>query len=242
MSNDKKKVLLVDGHSILNRAFYGMPDLTNAKGIHTGAVYGFLHILFSQLDELKPDYLTVAFDVHAPTFRHDAYEAYKGTRKAMPEELRQQVPLIKQMLGAMGIVTCEQAGLEADDILGTLARKAEARDMDVVLLSGDRDLLQIATDRICIRSGSASEVLGKLEKAGYICRTVSEADRRGMDIALTREGETHARETTRLRNAWISSQFSSLTEAEKETLLEILEKLSRDWQQRPREQHDKPDV
>ena len=151
MSNDKKKVLLVDGHSILNRAFYGMPDLTNAKGIHTGAVYGFLNILFSQLDELKPDYLTVAFDVHAPTFRHDAYEAYKGTRKAMPEELRQQVPLIKQMLGAMGIVTCEQAGLEADDILGTLARKAEARDMDVVLLSGDRDLLQIATDRICIR-------------------------------------------------------------------------------------------
>ena len=80
MSNDKKKVLLVDGHSILNRAFYGMPDLTNAKGIHTGAVYGFLNILFSQLDELKPDYLTVAFDVHAPTFRHDAYEAYKGTR------------------------------------------------------------------------------------------------------------------------------------------------------------------
>ena len=128
-----------------------MPDLTNAKGMHTGAVYGFLNILFSQLDELKPDYLTVAFDVHAPTFRHEAYAEYKGTRKAMPEELREQVPLMKKMLTAMGIEIREQAGLEADDILGTLAKKAEAQDMDVVLLSGDRDLLQIATDRITIR-------------------------------------------------------------------------------------------
>ena len=151
MSNDKKKLLLVDGHSILNRAFYGMPDLTNSKGLHTGAVYGFLNILFSQLDELKPDYLTVAFDVHAPTFRHDAYADYKGTRKGMPEELREQVPLMKKMLTAMGIEIREQAGLEADDILGTLAKKAEARDMDVVILSGDRDLLQIATDNITIR-------------------------------------------------------------------------------------------
>ena len=146
MSNEKKKLLLVDGHSILNRAFYGMPDLTNAKGLHTGAVYGFLNILFSQLDELKPDYLTVAFDVHAPTFRHDAYADYKGTRRSMPDELREQVPLMKKMLTAMGIEIREQAGLEADDILGTLAKKAEAQDMDVVLLSGDRDLLQIATD------------------------------------------------------------------------------------------------
>ena len=151
MSNEKKKLLLVDGHSILNRAFYGMPDLTNSKGLHTGAVYGFLNILFSQLDELKPDYLTVAFDVHAPTFRHDAYAEYKGTRKGMPEELREQVPLMKKMLTAMGIEIREQAGLEADDILGTLAKKAEARDMDAVILSGDRDLLQIATDNITIR-------------------------------------------------------------------------------------------
>ena len=147
----KKKLMLIDGHSILNRAFYGMPDLTNSKGVHTGAVYGFLNILFSQLDEERPDYLVVAFDVHAPTFRHDAFEDYKGTRSAMPEELRQQVPLIKKMLSAMQIEIREQAGLEADDILGTLARKAEAMDMDVVLISGDRDLLQIATDRICIR-------------------------------------------------------------------------------------------
>ena len=150
-SSAGKKLLLVDGHSILNRAFYGMPDLTNAKGVHTGAVYGFLNILFSQIDELQPDYLTVAFDVHAPTFRHEAYAEYKGTRKSMPEELREQVPLMKKMLTAMGIPICEQAGLEADDILGTLAKKAQAMDMDVVLLSGDRDLLQIATDRICVR-------------------------------------------------------------------------------------------
>ncbi len=147
----KKKLMLIDGHSILNRAFYGMPDLTNSKGVHTGAVYGFLNILFSQLDEEQPDYLVVAFDVHAPTFRHDAFADYKGTRSAMPDELRQQVPLIKKMLTAMGIEIREQAGLEADDILGTLARNAEAMDMDVVLISGDRDLLQIATDRICIR-------------------------------------------------------------------------------------------
>ena len=134
-AEEKKKLMLVDGHSILNRAFYGMPDLTNSKGVHTGAVYGFLNILFSQLDEEKPDYLVVAFDVHAPTFRHEAYAEYKGTRSAMPDELRQQVPLIKKMLTAMQIEICEQAGLEADDILGTLARKAEAMDMDVVLIS-----------------------------------------------------------------------------------------------------------
>ena len=100
---DSKKLVLVDGHSILNRAFYGMPDLTNAAGLHTGAVYGFLNILFKILDEEKADYLTVAFDVHAPTFRHEMYKEYKGTRKAMPEELREQVPLVKKVLRAMGV-------------------------------------------------------------------------------------------------------------------------------------------
>ena len=95
------KVLLIDGHSILNRAFYGLPDLTNAEGTHTGAVYGFLTILFKLLEEEKPDYLTVAFDVHAPTFRHEMYEAYKGTRKGMPEELKEQVPLLMKVLDAM---------------------------------------------------------------------------------------------------------------------------------------------
>ena len=148
---NKEKLVLVDGHSILNRAFYGMPDLTNAAGLHTGAVFGFLNILFRILDEEKADYLTVAFDVHAPTFRHEAYPAYKGTRKSMPDELREQVPLIKKVLRSMGVQIREQAGLEADDILGTLAKRGEEEGMEVTLLSGDRDLLQIASDHICIR-------------------------------------------------------------------------------------------
>ncbi len=145
------KLVLVDGHSILNRAFYGVPDLTNAAGLHTNAIYGFLNILFKILDEESPDYLTVAFDVKAPTFRHEMYEAYKGTRKPMPEELREQVPVMKEVLQAMGIRIIEQAGYEADDLLGTLAKRAEAEEIDVSLVSGDRDLLQIATNRIKIR-------------------------------------------------------------------------------------------
>ena len=145
------KLVLVDGHSILNRAFYGVPDLTNAAGLHTNAIYGFLNILFKILDEESPDYLTVAFDVKAPTFRHEMFQEYKGTRKPMPEELREQVPIMKEVLQAMGIRIIEQAGYEADDILGTLAKRAEAEGIEVSLVSGDRDLLQIATDKIKIR-------------------------------------------------------------------------------------------
>lgn len=118
-----KKMVLIDGHSILNRAFYGVPDLSNAQGLHTNAVYGFLNIMFKILEEEKPEFLAVAFDVHAPTFRHELYKEYKGTRKPMPEELREQVPVIKEVLKAMGVCTVEKAGLEADDILGTLAKK-----------------------------------------------------------------------------------------------------------------------
>ena len=146
-----RKLVLIDGHSILNRAFYGVPDLTNAQGLHTNAVFGFLNIMFKILEEEQPDYLAVAFDVHAPTFRHQMYEEYKGTRKPMPEELRQQVPVMKDVLKAMGIVIVEQPGLEADDILGTLAKKAEAEGIRVALVSGDRDLLQIADQHIMIR-------------------------------------------------------------------------------------------
>lgn len=147
----EKKVVLIDGHSILNRAFYGVPDLSNAQGLHTNAVYGFLNILFKFLDEEKPDFLAVAFDVKAPTFRHKIYEAYKGTRKPMPEELREQVPVMKEVLAAMGICMVECPGLEADDILGTLAKRAQGQGMDVSLVSGDRDLLQVASDKIKIR-------------------------------------------------------------------------------------------
>ncbi len=146
-----RKLVLIDGHSILNRAFYGVPDLTNGKGLHTNAVYGFLNIMFRILEEEQPDYLTVAFDVHAPTFRHEIYKDYKGTRKPMPPELHEQVPVMKQMLEAMGIRAVEKAGLEADDILGTIAKRAEREGMEVALVSGDRDLLQIATEHIRIR-------------------------------------------------------------------------------------------
>ena len=146
-----KKLMLIDGHSILNRAFYGLPDLTNSEGLHTGAVFGFINIMLRIASEEKPDYLAVAFDVHAPTFRHEMYKEYKGTRKPMPDELREQVPLMKEMLKAMGITIVEQAGYEADDILGTLAKKGEAQGMEVALVSGDRDLLQIASEHIKIR-------------------------------------------------------------------------------------------
>lgn len=146
-----EKLVLIDGHSIMNRAFYGMPDLTNSAGVHTGAVYGFLNILFRILDEEKPEYLAVAFDVHAPTFRHKVYPAYKGTRHPMPEELNEQIPIMKEVLQAMQIPIYEQEGLEADDILGTLAKKAQAQGMEAVIVSGDRDLLQICDERIMVR-------------------------------------------------------------------------------------------
>ena len=152
-----EKILLIDGHSILNRAFYGIPDLTNSEGRHTGAVYGFLNILFRILDEEKPDYLTVAFDVHEPTFRHKIYSQYKGTRKPMPSELREQVPLIQEMLTAMGIKIVSKGGYEADDLLGTLARKSEQKGMNVTILSGDRDLLQLATEKVMIRLPKTSK-------------------------------------------------------------------------------------
>ena len=146
-----EKIVLIDGHSILNRAFYGLPDLTNSEGVHTNAVYGFLNIMTRILEEEKPQYLTVAFDVHAPTFRHQMYEAYKGTRKPMPQELREQVPLIRQVLEAMGVCIVSREGYEADDLLGTIARRGEARGLEVTVVSGDRDLLQLATEKILVR-------------------------------------------------------------------------------------------
>ncbi len=146
-----EKIVLIDGHSILNRAFYGVPDLTNADGLHTNAVYGFLNILLKVLDEEKPEYLTVTFDVHAPTFRHKMFADYKGTRKPMAEELRQQVPVIKEVLKAMGVKIIEKEGLEADDLLGTLSRICEEKGMEVSIISGDRDTLQLATKHVKIR-------------------------------------------------------------------------------------------
>lgn len=157
------KMVLIDGHSIIHRAFYGVPDLTNAEGLHTNGIYGFLNIMFRILDEEKPDYLMVAFDLSAPTFRHQMYEAYKGTRKGMPDELREQVPVLKELLAAMGIPLLMQEGYEADDLLGTMARKSEAEGLDTVIVSGDRDLLQIATDRILIRMPKTRKGVTEIE-------------------------------------------------------------------------------
>lgn len=146
-----EKIVLIDGHSILNRAFFGVPPLTNSEGLHTNAVYGFLNIMFKILDEEKPDYLTVAFDRSEPTFRHQMFDAYKGTRKPMAQELREQVPVMKEVLLAMGIKIVEMPGYEADDLLGTIAGMAEVQGMDVSIISGDRDLLQLATEKVKIR-------------------------------------------------------------------------------------------
>lgn len=147
----EKKIVLIDGHSILTRAFFGVPDLSNASGLHTNAVYGFLNIMFKILEEEKPDSLIVAFDVKAPTFRHKMYAAYKGTRKPMPEELHEQVPMIQELLTAMNIKIITLEGYEADDILGTAAKQAEQEGYSVVIVSGDRDLLQLATEKILVR-------------------------------------------------------------------------------------------
>lgn len=168
----REKIVLIDGHSILNRAFYGVPDLTNSEGLHTNAVYGFLNIMFKILDEEKPEYLTVTFDVHAPTFRHEMYADYKGTRKPMAEELRQQVPVIKEVLRAMDIEIIEQAGLEADDLLGTISCMCEAKGMDVSIISGDRDTLQLATEHVKIRIPKTKQ--GKTEVEDYNAAEVKE--------------------------------------------------------------------
>lgn len=149
--DSKKKLVLIDGHSILNRAFYGVPDLTNAAGLHTNAIYGFLNIMFKVLDEENPDYFIVAFDVKEKTFRHKMFEEYKGTRKPMPSELHEQVPVIQEVLKAMNITVVTMPGYEADDILGTLAKRAESAGNIVRVISGDRDLLQLATNNIMIR-------------------------------------------------------------------------------------------
>ena len=144
------KFVLIDGHSILNRAFYGVPIFTNSEGLHTNAVFGFLNIMFKIIDSKQPDYMAVAFDVHQPTFRHEMFKDYKGTRKPMMEELREQVPIIKELLQKMNITTVELPGYEADDVIGTLSKEGEKAGMEVDVISGDRDLLQLASDHITI--------------------------------------------------------------------------------------------
>lgn len=147
------KLMLVDGNSILNRAFYGLQNnlLKTAEGLYTNGVYGFLNILSKYLDEENPDYLAVAFDLKDPTFRHEAYDKYKGTRKGMPPELVVQVPVIKEVLDAMNIVRIELKGYEADDIIGTYAKKAESMGVACIIITGDRDSLQLVSSLITVK-------------------------------------------------------------------------------------------
>ncbi|MDR1560272.1 MAG: DNA polymerase I [Clostridiales bacterium] len=168
----KEKILLIDGNSILNRAFYALPVLTNSGGEFTNAVYGFLNIFFRFIDEEQPRYAAVAFDLRAPTFRHKLYAEYKGTRKSMPEELRPQVDLIKNLLKLMRVKIFALEGWEADDILGALAVQAEESDLMPVIITGDRDLLQIATDTVKVRIPKTKG--GKTEVEDYLAADVLE--------------------------------------------------------------------
>ena len=151
------KLLVIDGNSIMNRAFYGIRILTNKKGMPTNALTGFMNIFMKLLKEEAPDRIAVAFDLHAPTFRHRMYADYKGTRHAMPDELRAQMPVIKQLLKALGVAIVEKEGFEADDIIGTLSHEAEKEGGECVISTGDRDSFQLITDKVTVRLASNKE-------------------------------------------------------------------------------------
>ncbi len=155
---------------MVNRAYYALPNLTSSEGLHTGAVYGFLNIMIRFLGEEQPTHLAVCFDLPAPTFRHKMFPDYKGTRHKMPPELLEQIPMVKEILEAMGIPIVEQEGLEADDLLGSLARKAEQEGASVVILSGDRDLLQIASEQTKISIPHTKK--GETEVLSYYAKDV----------------------------------------------------------------------
>ncbi len=143
-----EKLVLIDGNSLINRAFYAMPVLTTKEGTPTNAVFGFMNMFFKLYQDVKPDYVAVAFDVHAPTFRHELYKEYKGTRKPMPDELRPQIPLLKEILTKMNVFCIEKAGIEADDIIGTIAKNT---DLDTYIYTGDKDSFQLVDNstRVC---------------------------------------------------------------------------------------------
>ena len=143
-----ERLLILDSNSLLNRAFYAIPPLTNSEGIHTNAVYGFTNMLFKMKEEIKPDYIVAAFDRKAQTFRHKEYEDYKAGRKKMPPELGEQFPLVKEVLNLLAVNIYEIDGFEADDIIGTLAQFAEKNGIEVFIVTGDRDALQLASDNI----------------------------------------------------------------------------------------------
>ena len=143
-----KLLILIDGNSLMNRAYYALPELMNKKGQHTNAIYGFANILLKIMDTYKPSHISVAFDLKAPTFRHKQYDAYKGNRKKMPDELREQVEPLKKMIDAFGINRIELEGYEADDLIGTVAKNFEQDGFEVYIITGDKDALQLVSDKI----------------------------------------------------------------------------------------------
>lgn len=159
------KIMVIDGNSILNRAYFGIRNLSNHEGTPTNAVYGFLSTLFKQEDEEKPDRIVVCFDVKEKTFRHKKFDFYKATRKPMEENLAVQLPIIKEVLDALGIVRCEMAGYEADDLLGTISRRANEHGDECVVLTGDRDSLQLAGGGTVVRLVKSSQ--GKTTYTSY---------------------------------------------------------------------------
>ena len=168
----KQRLLLFDGHSIANRAFYGVPLLTNKQGIYTNAIYGFLNIMLSIIEKEKPNLLGVTFDLSVPTFRHELSKDYKGNRKGMPDELRTQIPLLKKVLKILDIYVIEKERYEADDVLGTLAKSAEANDMEVIVVSGDRDLFQITSDYIQVKMPRTKKTGTEIES--FFAQTVQD--------------------------------------------------------------------
>ena len=168
----REKILLIDGHSILSRAFYGIPFLNNKEGIPTNGIYGFLNILFKEIELEETEYVAVAFDVPKPTFRHKLFPEYKGTRKGMPEELKEQVPLLQELLRKMHMPLLMMEGFEADDILGTVAKQMQAEGKEVVVVSGDRDLLQLSDEHIKISIPKTSK--GETNVFSYYPKDVEE--------------------------------------------------------------------
>lgn len=170
-----KKLVLIDGNSIINRAFYGImgnKTFMTKDGIYTNGIYGFLAIYFKIIEDIKPEYIAIAFDLKAPTKRHELYSQYKGTRKPMPSELAQQLPILKDVLKAMNITIIEKEGYEADDILGTLAKFGKQQSLDVTILTGDRDSFQLIDENIKVRIPRTK--MGKTETEDYDVEKITE--------------------------------------------------------------------
>ena len=169
------KLVLIDGNSIINRAFYGIMGskmLMTEDGTYTNAIYGFLNVLFKILEDIKPKYLAVAFDLKAPTKRHELYKEYKAKRMGMPDELASQLPILKDILKAMNITIVEKEGFEADDILGTFAKFGEDSNLDVTILTGDRDSFQLISSNIVVRIPRTK--MGKTETEDYTLEKILE--------------------------------------------------------------------